>query len=76
MSIKSAVEANGWTLVEAMQGAHAGESVVISKRPSSPFGEDRVYVTHKYYAGNDGLHYGHYDLTLAQAVESMQERSK
>jgi len=74
MSIKTAVEALGWELVEAIQGAYADEAVVISKRPSSPFGEDRVYVTHKYFAGNDALHSGHYDLTLEQAVKSMKER--
>ena len=75
MSIKTAVEANGWTLVEAMQCSAPGEFVVISKRPSSPFGEDRVYVTHKYYEVNGGLHHGHYDMTLAEAVESMEKRS-
>jgi len=75
MSIKTAVERNGWELVEATQTSVAGEAIVISRRPRSPFGDDRVYVTHKYFAGNDALHSGHYDLTLEQAVESMNARS-
>jgi aryl-phospho-beta-D-glucosidase BglC (GH1 family) len=75
MSILTAVQKNGWELVEAMQTSETGTYVVISKRPSSPFGNDHLYVTHKYYSANDGLHHGHYDMTLAQAVESMNARA-
>jgi hypothetical protein len=75
MSVQTAVEANGWTLVDTTPGRYADETVVISKRSHSPFGDERVYVTHKYHAASDSLNYGHYDLTLMEAVESMQERS-
>ena len=74
MSIKTAVERNGWELVAAMQTSETGTYVVMSKRPRSPFGDDHLYVTHKYYSANDGLHSGHYDLTLEQAAKSMKER--
>jgi hypothetical protein len=76
MSVQKAVEANGWELVGIIQGALEGETVVMSKRSSSPFGQDRVYVTHKHYANRDSLNYGHYDMTLEEAVASMTERCK
>lgn len=59
-------------VIEIQQTGHPDEFLVLLKRPGRSI--ERAYSTHKYNTYADSFYYGHYDMSLAQAAKSMEER--
>ena len=63
----------GWE-IEAIRKTSADEYVVLVKRDHSPI-PGKQYSTHKFSTANNSFYYGHYDMDLATATKSFEERA-
>mgnify|MGYP003121328030 FL=1 len=64
------VEEKGWRLVEWT------EHHVLVERDYSPFGGKFRFATLAYSQTGNGLFWGHYDLSLSEAVRSLADRTE
>jgi hypothetical protein len=62
------VDQNGWRLLD-YTSTH-----VLVERDHSPTGQDQRFATLGWDTNSDHLFWGHYDLTLEEAVQSLKER--
>jgi hypothetical protein len=62
------VSSQGWRLLDS------SDSHVLVERDNCPTGHDQRFATLGWDVNSDHLFWGHYDMTLAEAVKSLKER--